>query len=87
MDTKTRCGLAGKGKIELLENLSRKSSASNGTDRVAGVVSQVELVLVGKNLELVEGFRGEERGGINCSIVYSCNVDKIIDYARLVPNL
>lgn len=38
LDVETTRGFAGKGSVELLEDLTRQSIVSNGADRVAGVV-------------------------------------------------
>lgn len=52
-----------------MHDLSGEGGAGDGADGVARVVGEVEFVVVGEGLELVEGVCGEEGGGLDGRVV------------------
>lgn len=62
-----------------LTNLRSQSASGNGTNRLGGIVCQVELMVIGKGLQLVQDLRGKEVRGRNGRVVDLRDVNVVVD--------
>ena len=79
-----RGAVAGDGAVERLHDLRGDDGAGYRADGRAGVVGQVEFVLVGQGAYLEEGFVGEDLRVVDAGVVDFGDVDEIENCAMSV---